>query len=221
MYTFLLEPKEESRNGCSIHRHEASVRTTLRPTQRAPHVELVFDRFHVAQLASRAVDEVRRALWRQHQGTDAGKTIKESRYALLKSPWNLSRCDKERLAAVKRNNEPLYRAYLLKEALAQALDYRQPGRARRALEDWLAWACRSRLEPFIKLAKTIRKHQEGILAYVGHRMTNAVVEGFNNKMRSVARRAYGFHSASALIGMMFLCIGGIELQPPLPSPTQP
>jgi transposase len=74
--------------------------------ERAPHVELVFDRLHVAQLASRAVDEIRRALWRQHQGTDAGKTIKGSRYALLKSPWNLSRRDKERLAAGGRDRPP-------------------------------------------------------------------------------------------------------------------
>lgn len=186
---------------------------------RAPHVELVFDRFHVAQLASRAVDDVRRALWREVKGTAAGKALKGTRYALLKSPWNLSRADHEKLAAVQRHNEPLYRAYLLKESLAEALDHRRPSRARRALEEWLAWASRSQLAPFIKLARTIRLHKEGILAYVTHRMTNAVVEGINNKMRTVARRAYGFHPASALISMFFLCAGGIQLRPPLPSPT--
>ena len=82
---------------------------------------------------------------------------------------------------------------------------------------WLAWAARSRLAPFVKLARTVRKHAAGILAYLDTKMTNGPVEGFNNKLRVIARRAYGFHSHGALISMLFLCCGGIELAPPLPT----
>jgi len=82
----------------------------------------------------------------------------------------------------------------LKETLAQALDYRQPGHARRALEDWLAWASRSKLAPFVKVARTIRGHLDGVVAYLEKRLTNGIVEGFNNKLRMIARRAFGFHS---------------------------
>ena len=71
--------------------------------------------------------------------------------------------------------------------------------------------------PFVKLAQTVRKHAEGILAYLDTRMTNGPVEGINNKLRVIARRAYGFHSPGALISMLFLCCGGIELAPPLPT----
>jgi transposase len=72
---------------------------------------------------------------------------------------------------------------MLKETLAQALDYMQPARAERALKEWLAWASRSRLAPFVKVARSIRKHFQGILGYVRHRLTNAVVEGFNTRLR--------------------------------------
>ena len=85
------------------------------------------------------------------------------------------------------------------------------------LDEWLTWAARSRLAPFVKLARTIRKHAVGILAYLDTRMTNGPVEGINNKLRVIARRAYGCHSHGALISMFFLCCGGIELTPPLPT----
>lgn len=183
---------------------------------RAPHVEKVFDRFHVAALASTAVDEVRREVWRSVKGTDDAKAIKGARYALLKSPWNLTRKEARKLATIQSTNKRLYRAYLLKETLAAVFDHKKPSDARHALDEWLAWAGRSKLAPFAKLARTIRKHRVGILAYVKHRMTNAIVEGFNNRMRAVTRRAYGFHSASSLIAMLFLCVGGITLDPPLP-----
>ena len=69
----------------------------------------------------------------------------------------------------------------------------------------------------MKLERTIRKHAEGILACLDTRVTNGPAEGVNNKLRVVARRAYGFHSPGALISMLFLCCGSIELAPPLPA----
>jgi transposase len=183
---------------------------------RAPHVKVVFDRFHVQRIVSDAVDKVRREQWRELQGTPEGTTIKNSRWALLKNPWNLTRKNRQKLSEVQHNNKRLYRAYLLKESLAKALDYLQPARARRALDEWLAWASRSRLQPFADAARTIRAHKAGILAYIKERETNGFVEGLNNRLRMIARRAFGFHSAKALIAMLFLCCGGIMLNPPLP-----
>ena len=107
--------------------------------------------------------------------------------------------------------------YELKEYLATILEQATPDDARELLDQWLDWASRSRLAPFVKLARTIRKHAVGILAYLDTRMTNGPVEGINNKLRVIARRAYGFHSHGALISMLFLCCGGIELAPPLPT----
>ena len=77
-------------------------------------------------------------------------------------------------------------------------------------------ASRSKLKPFVKAARTIRRHFDGVIAYVKTRLTNGLVEGLNNKLRMIARRAFGFHRADALIAMLFLNSGGIQLDPPLP-----
>jgi len=187
--------------------------------QRAPQADVIFDRFHIQRLASEAVEAVRRQQVRELSDPAQRHAIKGSRFALLKHRWNLTRREGAKLRLVERHNRPLYRAYLLKEALAQTLDYRQPKRAARALAEWLAWAVRSRLKPFVRVARTIRRHREGVLAYVAYRLTNGVVEGINNRLRMVARRAFGFHSPRPLIAMLFLCCGGITLHPPLPRPT--
>lgn len=83
----------------------------------------------------------------------------------------------------------------------------------------LPWASRSRLKHFVKAARTIRKHRDGILAYVKTRLTNGLIEKLNNKLRLIARLAYGFHSHQALTAMVFLSCGGVELDPPLPTQT--
>ncbi len=188
---------------------------------RAPQAEIAFDRFHVQALASNAVDEVRRELVRELKGAKGGDAIKKSRWVLLKNPFNLTNRERAKLAEIQRTNKPLYRAYLLKEELARALDCRNPAQARKTLDAWLRWAFRCRLDPFVKLARTIRKHKDDILRYVELRLTNAVVEGINNRLRMVARRAYGFHSARSLIAMLFLCCGKLELNPSLPRAGQP
>lgn len=185
-----------------------------------PNGEVVFDRFHVQRLASDAVDAVRREQLRDLRGTDEGKALFRSRFVLWKNPWNLTRWERQKLHDIERMNQRLYRAYLLKETLAQCLDYKQPARGEAALRQWLGWASRSKLKPFVRIARTIRRHLEGILAYVRQRLTNGIVEGFNTRLRMIARRAYGFHTPQPLIAMLYLCCGGIELDPPLPAPTK-
>ncbi len=184
--------------------------------ERAPQAELTYDRFHVQRLASDAVDEVRRAEVRAAGDTEMAAFVKKSRWALLKNPWNLSRTEGEKLREVQRHNCRLYRAYLLKETLAKALDYVQPRRADKALREWINWASHSRLAPFRRAAATVKSHLPGILSYISSRLTNGIVEGLNNKIRLITRRAFGFHSASPLRAMIDLCCGGITLHPPLP-----
>ena len=183
---------------------------------RVPQARVVYDRFHVERLAADAVDAVRRA--EQHRlGTTAAKALKGTRYALLKQPARLKPSQAQRLAKLRRENRALDRAYELKEYLATMLEQARPDEAEELLEQWLDWAARSRLAPFVKLARTIRKYAAGILAYLDTRMTNGPVEGIDNKLRVIARRAYGFHSPGPLISMLYLCCGGIKLAPPLPT----
>jgi transposase len=183
---------------------------------RAPHAAVVFDRFHVQRLASDAIDQVRRSLMRALEDPQQKRTIKHTRFALLKNPWNLHRRERDKLAVLQRNNQPLYRAYLLKESLAEILSSLRPEYAVRRLDDWLAWASRSRLKPFVRVARTIRRYRHGIVSFLFLRLTNGLVEGINNRLRMVARRAFGFHSAQPLIAMFFLICGGIDPEPTLP-----
>ena len=187
--------------------------------ERLPPATILFDRFHVQQLSTDAVEAVRRDQQRKLRNagdSDEAKVTKGTRFALLKNPWNLTLKEGRKLSAVLRNNVQLFRAYLLPQTLAGALDYRQPQRARRALDEWLSWACRSKLAPCVRVSRTIRARKEGVLAYIRERLTTGIVEGTNKRLRMIARRAFGFHSPDALISMLYLCCGGIELHPPLP-----
>ena len=186
---------------------------------RAPQAQKVFDRFHVQKLASEAVDAVRRQEVNLQGPPEKAQALKHSRWALLKNPWNLTQRQGEKLSEVARTNRRLFRAYLLKESLAMGLDYRQRGRAEQHLDGWAQWASHSKLKPFVKLSKTIRRFKEGILAYTTTGLSNGLVEGLNNKIRLITRRAYGFHGSQALMAMIYLCCGGLVLSPALPMLT--
>jgi len=178
--------------------------------QALPRATIVFDRFHVARLAQDAVTEVRRAQMRLLDPGDR-PPIKNTRWALLRNPENLRASDKAKLDVVRRTNAPLYRAYLLKETFLDIFTYRSRHHARRAIKAWIAWAQRSRLAPFVRLARTVRDHLDGILAFIESRLTNARLEGMNNKARLISHRAFGFHSAQPLIAMIYLCCSRITL----------
>ena len=183
----------------------------------APEAQIIFDRF-VQRMAQDAVDQVRREQVRRLAGTDDAKTLKKTRWALLKNPWNLTAVEGDKLIEVQRDNRPLYRAYLLKESLAEIFARRQVNVAREKFIKWCRWAARSRLAPFKKLAGTIRRHLDGILAFIATGLSNGPIEGLNGKIRTITRRAYGFHSASSLISFIFLCCTGLTLHPVFKSP---
>ena len=183
-----------------------------------PHAEKVYDRFHVQALASTALDETRREEWnrlrtKHGRGSDEAKALKGLRWVLLRDGLSLDQADQARLSEIQRDNARLYRAYLMKEKLGDVLDGRQPNVARRLLEKWCSWAVRSRLPAFVRTGRTIRRHMDGIVAYVRYRITNGLVEGLNNKARLATRQAYGFHSAAAVLAMISLRCSGLDLRP--------
>jgi transposase len=181
---------------------------------RAPQAEIAFDPFHVVKLATEAVHQVRREEARARKGTPEAEALKGSRWALLKAPENLSNEERLRLAQVERINRRVFRAYLLKEEL-RALYRCGAKAAERHLTAWLAWAIRSRLRPFVRLARTLRTHREGILAAIRLRVSNGRMEGINNKIAVLKHRAYGFHSDQAVIAMVFLCCSKLPLELPI------
>jgi transposase len=174
-----------------------------------PHAMIVFDHFHVAQLANEALNEVRRTLAREATDKATKDSIKGSMWATLHRMDNATDQHFEVLSRL-RPEQPLGRGYLLKECLLDILR-RAVSKPEPALRRWLSWAARSRLQPFVKLGRTIRNHLDGVLALLRERIANGLAEGMNNKIRLLSHRAYGFHSAPPLIAMIYLCCAGITL----------
>jgi len=108
--------------------------------------------------------------------------------------------------------------YLLKTAISDILGRRQVNVVKQKLDEWISWASRSRLPSFKKVARTIKKHLDGIVAIVATGLNNGRTEGLNGKIRVITRRAYGFHNAQALIGFIFLCCSGVILHPVFKTP---
>jgi len=185
--------------------------------EHCPQATLCLDAFHIVKLASDALDEVRREVWNEARrtGDTAGaRWLKGARWALWKRPERLSERQRAKLASIAAANRRLYRAYLLKEQLRVVFHEPDTAAAIALLDAWLAWARRCRITSFVQLAKTIKQHYAGIVATLTHRLTNARSEAINTTLRLICRRAYGFHSADALIALAMLTVGG--LCPPLP-----
>ncbi len=181
-----------------------------------PNAEICFDPFHVVRLGQRAVDQVRRDEWNAHDRsrTKTGKWIKNTRWSLLKSPDKQSVRQLALLGEVARANEPMFRAFLLKEELRLLYQLEDPALAPAHLDAWLAWASRSRLAPFVRLARTIRRHRQGILAAIRLSLSNGRLEGLNSRIRLISHRSFGFHSAAPLIALVYLCCTGIVISLP-------
>ncbi len=186
--------------------------------EHAPQAIIAIDPFHVVALANRALDDVRREYWNQLRSRGdlvAARRFKDARWSLLKSPPNLSDKQAVTLRKLKRAGGEVWRAYTLKEALraifAQDLTLED---VTVLIDRFTSKASRSRLKPFVKLARTIRQHRDGILHAVRLGINQGRTEALNNKVRLITRRAYGFHSADAALALVMLCCGPITLTPP-------
>jgi transposase len=175
-----------------------------------PTASIVFDRFHLSEHLSRAVDDVRRHTWRQMGGREKAE-FKRTRFLWLTNPENLRRAERTRLSALLRLNSPIVKAYLLKEDLRRFWDYRSTAWAAGHLRQWLWRASHSRLEPFKKLARMLRAHLDGVLAWTRIRVTNGAVEGMNNKVKVISHRAYGYQTSWAYIANIYHCCAALPL----------
>jgi transposase len=192
----------------------------LKAIREHEHVDatVCFDPFHVVQLAGKALDKIRRGYWNQlrdRAGPDDARRFKHARWALCKRPEDLTDTQAEQLAAIKRVGGEVWRGYQLKEALRAIFDPDLSlAEATRLLDRFVSWAQRSRLEPFVKLQRTIRTHRDGILAALELGINNGRTEGLNRKVRTITSRAYGFHTPDAVAAMIMLCCGPIQLKLP-------
>lgn len=159
-----------------------------------PKATHLLDRFHIVKWLNEALKELRRRIFGRAPRDATGRDLKVQQWLLLSAPENLEHKHKLRLARLVSLNEPLYRAYLLKEQLRQMLHHpwRYTGALRRNLEAWYQWAVRSRLPEMVQVAKRLRPHFESVIAGFVHGVKLGLVEATNGKIVSLRAAAHGF-----------------------------
>jgi transposase len=189
--------------------------------ERCPGAVQCMDPFHVVAWATEAVELTRRDQARSFRSAGMGRRsryVKGTRWIVRTGMEHLSDGQRAGLEDLAVLNEPLYRAYLLKEQLRSA--FREGGASGCALiSAWIGWAADSGLPHMVEVARRVATHIDAIHAALQHRLSNARTEAFNTRLQLINRRAYGFHSAEALIALAMLDLG--KLCPPLPGRTEP
>jgi transposase len=139
--------------------------------------------------------------------TGPAQELRRARYALWKNPENLTDRQRVKLQWIAKTDPRLYRAYLLKEGLRTV--FKLPAdQAAEALDSWVAWARRCRIESFVKLQRRIVSHRAQILASIAHGLSNGLIESVNTKIRLITRIAFGFAHPGPLIALAMLTLGG-------------
>jgi transposase len=170
-------------------------------TKNLPRATIVFDHFHVIKLMNEKLTELRRDLYREATEDLKKDVLKGTRWLLLKNPENLreDRNERARLQEALSLNKPLAAAYYMKEDLRILWDLPDKPAAKTHLQDWIARAEASGIKILKDVAKTLRTHKRGILAYYDHAISTGPLEGTNNKIKTLQRQAYGFRDRAFFI----------------------
>ena len=167
--------------------------------KKVPQAIHILDRFHVMQKMSKAIDKVRAAEVKQMLKDGFEPLLKGSRWLLLKRPENLTERQAVKMQHLVQYNLKSVRSHLMKEDFQRFWSYTYPACAGRFLDAWCTRAMRSRIEPMQSLAKTLRRKRDLLLNWfrAEGRLSSGVVEGFNNKLKLITRKSYGFRTQTA------------------------
>lgn len=159
-----------------------------------PNAKIVFDRFHIYKLMNQALDEIRRSLYQDETFLNNRKLVKGIRWLLLKKSENLNEEKDERgqLEQALAINKPLAQAYYLKEELGQLWQQNTKKKAEKFLRNWTQKAISTSIVELRKFANTLLSHRSGILNWFDYRISTGPLEGFNNKIKVLKRKAYGY-----------------------------
>jgi transposase len=165
----------------------------------APQAAILFDKFHILRHLGEALDKIRKAEYGRITGPQR-KFIKGQKYVLLSHKENLTTESRKGLRLLLKANKRLNTAYILRESFDQLWDYKSEAWARRFFDNWKAQLRWQRLKPYEKFAAMIERHWDGIAAYCRpeNKIALGFVEGLNNKIRVIQRRAYGLRDEEYL-----------------------
>lgn len=173
----------------------------------APQAAILFDKFHVIRHLNEALDKVRKSEYARLSGKDR-RFIKGQKYTLLSRRENLDTEGRFALRALLKANKRLNIAYLLKESFCQLWEYKKEGWARKFFDNWQSSLKWQRLRPYEEFAKMIESHWDGITAFIQseEKVSLGFVEGLNNKIRVIQRRAYGLRDEEYLRLKVLTCM---------------
>lgn len=159
----------------------------------------VLDRFHVMQRINKAINDVRAAEVKQLEQDGYEPVLTGSRWVLLKRPENLTERQAVKLKELLRYNLKSVRSHLMREDFQRLWEYASPTWAGKFLDAWCTRAMRSKIEPMKKVARSLRDKRELILNWfhADGTISAGIVEGFNNKLKLVTRKSYGFRTQEA------------------------
>ena len=175
--------------------------------ENVPESSILYDKFHVMKHLGEALDQIRKLEYARVTGKDR-RFIKGQKYTLLSRNENLKPDGRASLEKLLKVNHRLNTAYVLKETFSQLWEYDDADEARKFFENWKASLKWQRLEPYQKFAQMIERHWDGIAAYCEpeNKVALGFVEGLNNKIRVLQRRAYGFHDEEYLRLKVLTCM---------------
>jgi len=160
--------------------------------EHCPKADIVFDLFHVIAAFSRLIDKVRNIEYRKADA-ELKSLMKGARYLLLKNPQNIKADERPRLKAILKSNENLALLYILKEYLKRLWQYRYRASAKKFLYYWCQLALESGIQSLYKFVTMLQNYSYGIINHCKYKIHTSKIEGTNNKIKVIKRRAYGYH----------------------------
>jgi transposase len=176
-----------------------------------PQAEITFDRYHVRQHLSRAIDEIRREEAKQHKAL-----LKNTRYLWLKRPKNLTARQQDLLDELLQQPLQTVRAYELSLRFDDFYELDDPDAAEEYLRRWIDEVHTSGLQPMIKFTRMLEDHWLGVMRWHHSRVSNGLLEGLNSLIQAAKRRARGYRTNRNYIAMIYLVAGKLN---PGPAPA--
>jgi len=187
---------------------QAYLKVIAKKASQAVHV---LDRFHIIQRMGKAIDQVRAAEVKQLKEDGYEPILKGSRWLLLKRPENLTEKQAVKLQEILQYNLKSVRSHLMKEDFQRFWEYRSPTWAGKFLDQWCTRAMRSKIEPMKKVARMLRDKRELVLNWfrAEGKLSAGIVEGFNNKLKLITRKSYGFRTQEAYETALYHNLGAL------------
>jgi len=187
---------------------QAYLKVIAKKASQAVHV---LDRFHIMQRMGKAINEVRAAEVRELKRDGYQPVLKGARWLLLKRPENLTESQALKLQEILQYNLKSVRSHLMKEDFQRFWEYWSPTWAGKFLDQWCTRAMRSKIEPMKKVARMLRGKRELVLNWfrAEGKLSAGIVEGFNNKLKLITRKSYGFRTQEAYETALYHNLGAL------------